>query len=155
MTSSEHTINHRFKTIENIITKYKDNESMLEKVNKYIDNLPKYMECIENNKRKKEEQNTRVSECRNQIINSFVHEPFTHYFYIQSSTLFISYNGVNYQVISGDEISSKLNSVLVTNNLSHNSVKKFRSYIIRYIKKQSLLSSIPESKTIQNVISFL
>ena len=140
--------------INSVYEKYNNDEKVIDKVNKYIKNLPLYSDSICESLKKRKERQDFIVNLKEKILNEFVHEPFTHYFYINSSKIYIKYDGKNYSSIPEDDIVISLYKKININQYSRQYRKKFKNVIMRNIREINLLNSIPESITIQNITSF-
>jgi hypothetical protein len=73
-------------------------------------------------------------------------------FFLQQTNSFYQYNGRDYKIIKIDDIThSLLKSITNDNDLVKNK-HKIKNTVIKTIKERNLLSSIPDSCTIQTVI---
>ena len=92
---------------------------------------------------------------KNFVLN-FINNPNKQYFYIETNDTFILYDGKSYEIVKEDAI---LYSIL--NTVSHNHIvtpeqkQALKNKIIYSIKKQSILNSIPDSYTIQNILKYM
>ena len=86
-------------------------------------------------------------------IDKFLNNPDQQYFY--ASDLFISYNGEKYTLINEDTIWHTLLTDISTKDNLIPWKHKIKNVAIKKIKERSILSSIPESCTIQYVIQHL
>jgi hypothetical protein len=126
---------------------------MTAKTHNYITNqLPIILENI----RETHEQNqTRIEELTNDqdaFIQSFLNN--NQYFYISSTEKFFCYDGTHYNCITEDDL---LYTVLssISRDRERNLMpwkKSTKRNIMKRIKENNLLKSIPESETIQNII---
>ena len=67
---------------------------------------------------------------------------------------YINYDGINYKLKNEDAILSELH-IYISRESSYKQYKKrFKNYIMKYIRDQSILIAIPESITIQNILAF-
>ena len=145
-----------YDTINNIYIRYVTDPYMTAKAHNYITNqLPIILENI----RETHEQNqTRIEELTNDqdaFIQSFLNN--NQYFYISSTEKFFCYDGTHYHCISEDDL---LYTVLssISRDRERNLMpwkKSTKRNVMKRIKENNLLKSIPESETIQNVIDSL
>jgi hypothetical protein len=94
-----------------------------------------------------------LSQEQNLFIETFL--TTNKYFYVPSTEKFFYYDGVHYQIYSEDDI---LYNVLSTISRDRNLMswkQMTKVYIMKRIKQNSLLKSIPESETIQYVLDNL
>ena len=149
-------LNEAKESISIIYQKYAADPYMTAKAHNYITNqLPIILENI----RETHEQNqTRIEELTNDqdaFIQAFLNN--NQYFYISSTEKFFCYDGTHYHCISEDDL---LYTVLssISRDRERNLMpwkKSTKRNIMKRIKDNNLLKSIPESETIQNVIDSL
>ena len=114
--------------------------------NKFVDFLNQYQVRHSGKLRK---------DLKNFVLN-FINNPNKQYFYIDTNDTFIVYDGKKYEIIKEDAI---LYSIL--NTVSHNHIvtpqqkQTLKNKIIFSIKKQGILTSIPDSYTIQNILKYM
>jgi hypothetical protein len=77
------------------------------------------------------------------------------FFYTPYNNKYYEYDGKKYYIIEEDLIQYKLLSSITNNQILFQWKYKTKINIIKKIKNISLLSSIPETYTIQNILSFL
>lgn len=140
--------------ISELFQKYENNGYMLSKTHHYICNqLPNILEKL---KQTHEEQVTRIetlTEEQNNFIEYFLST--NRYFYVPYTEKFFYYDGMHYQMIKEDDI---LYNVLTCINKDTNLIswkQRTKIYVMKRIKENSLLKSIPESYTIQYVLDLL
>jgi hypothetical protein len=150
----ENKLEKAFGIIRELYEKYSDNHYMSERTHQYICNqLPNILENI----RQTHEKNVlRIEEMtieQDNFISNFLSN--NQYFYISSTEKFFFYDGIHYKIISEDDILYHvLTSITRDRNLM--SWKQLtKKYIMKRIKDHSLLKSIPESETIQNILNEL
>jgi hypothetical protein len=140
--------------IDELFQKYETNEYMLTKTHHYICNqLPTILEKL---KQTHEEQVSRIellTEEQNSFIEYFLNA--NRYFYVPYTERFFFYDGLHYKMIKEDDI---LYNVLTSINKDTNLLswkQRTKIYVMKRIKENSLLKSIPESFTIQYVLDML
>jgi hypothetical protein len=134
--------------IKELFKKYSDNEFVVEKLMYSICNkLPIEAVCW-----KKEQQRERKTNAIQEFIYNFINGEIQ-YFYIKSSDIFISYDGVRYTIINEDELWYNILSKISENERILSEKQNIKDIIIDSIKKKKIDSGIPESKTIQNIIN--
>ena len=134
--------------IKKIYTKYNTNPLVLEELNKIVNQIPQNLnDFIERNK-----QQTKITEGTKCVV-SFLNNPEHCYYYIKESESFVKYDGEHYAIINEDDIWQ----TIYTNLKGFDTKEKhiIKNTIIECIHEKSILNSIPESKTIQNIINFL
>jgi hypothetical protein len=147
----ENKLNEAYQIVKELYEKYSNNHYMSERTHQYICNqLPNVLENI----RQTHEKNVlRIEEMtieQDNFISNFLSN--NQYFYISSTEKFFFYDGLHYKIISEDDI---LHHVLtsITRDRNLMSWKQLtKKYIMKRIKEHSLLKSIPESDTIQNIL---
>lgn len=144
------SLENAIETIQQIYEKYKDDSYMLTKINNYITvQLPN---IFENLRTTREESIKKIQEKTNDqdiFIQSFLNNHS--YYYIQSSEKFFFYDGQHYIPYSEDEI---LYSISKEPGLS-SWKQRTRISIMKRIKENSLLTTIPNTETIQSIIELL
>jgi hypothetical protein len=137
-----------------LFEKYRDDPYMLSKTHNYVCNqLPN---ILENLRIQHEQRVSRIEELTNEqesFILSFLNN--NHYFYAPSTEKFFYYDGFHYQEYNEDNI---LHQVLTTITKDRNLMswkQRTRIYIMKRIKDNYILKSIPESNTIQHVLELL
>jgi hypothetical protein len=139
--------------IEDLLTKYENNEYITKILINKINNLPKILEeanFIYEQKKKKYELLKKEQEI---FINLFLSN--NHYYYLSNQNKYYEYNGTSYFCVEEDEIIIKILSMLSKNTLLIRYKYKTKIMIIKKIKEKCLLHSIPETTTIQNILQFL
>ena len=142
--------------LEQLFNKYENNQLIQEKIQDYIYN--KLPNIIETFIVYKEERNTRkefLNDRSSKFINSFLTNNEITFFYIPVSELFICYTYNHYKIISEDAI---WNLVLKELNQDKSLTPwkyKIKNNIIKQIKEKYLLTHIPDSSTIQTILSII
>jgi len=143
-----------YTNIETLFQKYKDNDYMQQRLNYHIMNfLPSTLENECKNREKRVIRNDVLTHEHQQFIQVFLSE--NQYYYLPNNNCFFFYNGNNYTPVKEDIIQHQL---LMTISKDKKLAEwKFRTKInvIKQIKDRHLFKSIPESDTIQNVLSLL
>lgn len=133
---------------------YSGDEYMKQKMENYICNqLPT---ILDNMKQTHIQRVTRQEELSNEqdaFIHSFLND--NQYFYIAATNNFFLYDGIHYQVYSEDEILYRVLSSISKERQLMTWKHKTKINIMKRIKDNSLLTSIPESETIQGVLEIL
>jgi len=141
-------------TINNLYTRYKDDEWMTAKIYSYINN--QLTNVIDNIKNTHEQRLSRIEELTNEqdnFIHSFLSD--NQYFFNSATDRFFYYDGVHYQIISEDDILHKILTTITRGKNLMTWKQRTKIHIMKRIKDTSLISSIPESTTIQSVIDAL
>lgn len=140
--------------ITQLYNTYKDDEYMKNKINNYI--LQQLPGIFENMKKNHDEKIQRIEDLSNEqvnFINNFLVD--NQYFYIPSTEKFFFYDGVHYVVNTEDDILYHILSTISKERLLIGLKQKTKTIIMKRIKDNTLLRSVPESETIQNVIDCL
>ena len=137
--------------ISSLYNEYKDDEYLLNKLNNYIINeLPQYLNLQKKLHGERNERKNRLTDHQDKFINNFLTQNL--YFFSPASEIFFYYNNIDYTIIKEDTI---IHNILNLLNKEQNLLDwKFKTKIsiIKTIKDNNILSSIPESLTIQNVL---
>ena len=148
------------------------NDHILERIHAYVKTqLPQSIKNYQTAHTERETRKQSLALVADEITETFLNK--TKYFYCPASELYFTYNNqVRYSLIHEDEIhhrilaftseaSGALGSASTSTSTSTNasistSIKyKIKNRIIKSIQSRDILSSIPESRTIQNVISHI
>lgn len=146
--------NDLFSVVAKLQTKYANDPYMLTRLSSFLQNqLPNIMETMDVQRH----QRAIRTETLNMEYDSFIKSFMTNnkYFYVSSTERFFYYDGLHYRLYSEDGI---LHHILtsITNDRSLMSWKyKTKVSIMKRIKENPLLTSVPESSTIQRVIMTL
>ena len=147
-------INQSTQTINSIFEKYKNDDWMISKINSYINTqLPNVIDHI---KITHEQRIARIEELtteQDNFIHSFLND--NQYFFNSATDRFFYYNGIHYQIISEDDILHKILTTITRGRNLMSWKQRTKINIMKRIKETSLITSIPESDTIQGVIDSL
>jgi hypothetical protein len=138
--------------IENLYKTYENDPYMMTKTNHFICNqLPRVLETIQKNHVERVHRMENLILDQDTFIQSFLaNHP---YFYSSITEKFFFYDGLHYQVYSEDDILYHILTSITRGQQLMPWKQKTRITIMRRIREQSLLKTIPESSTIQHVIS--
>jgi hypothetical protein len=129
---------------------YSNDEQLCQLFNNYIMvELPNYLMNAKKNSLEKEERQS----AHNNFVKQFINN--NKYFYNSTSEIFFCYDNDHYTIIKEDTII--YNIVLKLRNNTNLMPWKFKikTSILKQIKEISILDSLPESNTIQNIQSIL
>jgi hypothetical protein len=139
------------------------NEYILERIHHYIKTqLPQSIKNYQTAHAERETRKKSLELVADEITETFLNR--TKYFYSVQSELYFTYNNqVKYSLINEDEIhhrilaftSSTPSTFGASTSISTSIKYKIKNRIIKSIQSRDILSSIPESRTIQNVISHI
>lgn len=140
-------------SISNLLEKYKDNPYILQRLQTHLTNLPTMLET--ENKRH-EDRVSRINELTMEQDNFYKVFLSKHqYFYMPYNNIFYEYDGKTYKIVKEDDIHHDLLSTITDEGKLMAWKHKTKQNILKQIKDRSLLKSIPETYTIQNVLGFL
>lgn len=129
---------------------YKNDEYILNRLENYINDLPNLLILQKKNEVTRKERKERLINSQDKFIQNFLNNNL--YFFSQASEIFFYYDKINYSTVKEDTIIHKILQLL--NNESNLLDWKFKTKIstIKSIKELSIINSIPENTTIQNVL---
>lgn len=140
--------------IYSIYDHYANDPYMLAKTHSYICNqLPNILENI---KRVHLERVNRMEEMTNEqdaFIQSFLN--YNQYFYVSSTDKFFYYDGIHYHIYNEDDILHHILSAISTDRQLMSWKQRTKIHIMKRIRENSIMKTIPESETIQCVIDAL
>jgi hypothetical protein len=140
-------------TINAMFIKYKDSPYMTSRLETHLLNLPNMLD--QENKRY-DERVSRFNELTFEQDN--FHKVFLskhQYFYMPYNNIYYEYDGKTYRIVKDDDIHHHLLSTITDEGKLIQWKHKTKQTIVKRIKERSLLKSIPETYTIQNVLGFL
>ena len=142
-------------TVNELYSKYQDNEYILSKLANWIQvQLPKKLESDNNRKIERVERKKHLLESQQEFTRKFLKKHL--YYYIPSTEMFFIYDKVNYTTLREDDINHKILTTISSIKGDIMQWKyKIKSNINKTIKNNILYSAIPESITIQSIISSL
>ena len=134
--------------VSTLFEKYNTNPYMHDKLTQYLNHLPTLMQTIEQHHIQKTQQFIELSDKKEKYVQTFLS---THsIFYIPQTELFIEYKNQHYTIISDDDIAHYVLSELYDNELKIWKYK-IKKHIIKRIKDNLFITSIPDSATIKSV----
>ena len=139
--------------INELHAKYAENPYMLSRTYNYILQLPNLLENINKTHVENQQRIDEMTQEQELFIKSFLNN--NQYFYMPSTEKFFYYNGKHYKLCSEDDT---IHHVLTTITMDRQLMrwkKSTKIYIMKRIKENFLLKSVPESETIQHVFSLL
>ena len=140
--------------IRSLYEKYSDNPYMFLKIQNYICvQLPNIMRNMDENHKYKVKRIEDLSTEQDAFINRFLNN--NKYFYVHSTEKFFYYDGSTYNQSSEDNILCNILNTISWDRQLTDWKQKTKVSIMKRIKDNSLLKSIPESVTIQRVLSSL
>ena len=141
-------------SITELIEKYKDDEYMLQRLHTRVVNyLPNDLDYEYKKREKNVNRTNYLTNEKDMFIQIFLSK--NQYYYLPNNNCFYEYNGKNYSIVKDDDIIHKLLSTISKDRTLMEWKHKTKKNAISIIKERSLLNSIPESETIQNVLNVL
>jgi hypothetical protein len=142
--------------VRGLYQKYADDEYLKTKLITNIKiTLPNMIQqkCDERNMR--EERRKTLEETSEEFIREFINS--SAYYYNPSIDLFFVYQHNTYKIINEDDIEHDIRTTITDQQNPELSIWKYKikNSIIKKIKERDLLSSIPESETIQRILNAL
>jgi len=142
-------------TIEDLYAKYADNPYMFAKTHNYVCfQLPAILENMQKTHAERQHRNDHLVSEQDSFIHTFLNS--NQYFYAPTTERFFHYDGLHYRFFTEDAI---LHHVLTTITRERNQLMcrkpQTKVYLMKRIKENLLLKTIPESATIQAVLEAL
>jgi hypothetical protein len=140
--------------VDSLFAKYANNNYMLLKTINYItQQLPQQLESIDKNHEQRESRIEELTNEQNAFISTFIDK--NEYYYIPYTELFFHYDKEHYRIYSEDDILHHILTLITKDKQLMPWKQRTKVYIMKRIKENNLLKSVPESFTIQHVISLL
>jgi hypothetical protein len=141
-------------SLKDLFKNYEDNEYMLQRIHTHINNyLPNTLKNEQINHEKRVNRNHFLTNEQQIFIQVFLSK--NQYYYLSSNGYFYEYDGKNYFIVKEDDITHKLLSSISKERVLLDWKHKTKINVIKLIKERSLLNSIPETDTIQNILNFI
>ena len=151
------TTNELMSVVKCMCEKYAEDEFMLGKLTAHIAQLPAAMDAANQARDDKEQRKKTLLTASDEFIEQFLNES-PHYYYNANVELFFVYDAdaeCNYSVINEDDILHPILTKISCNRELMPWKYKIKNQVLRRIKDRELLSSIPESQTIQRTLNML
>ena len=140
--------------IDELYMKYNTDPYMLSKMNSYIcAQLPNIFENIKLNHYQRALRMEELTSEQDIFIQTFLTN--NQYFYVSATDKYFFYDGIQYQVIIEDDILHKVLSTISNGRNLMSWKQRTKNSIMKRIRENSLINSIPESDTIQHVFDSL
>lgn len=142
-------------TVKKLFEQY-PNQNMKQKIYHYIKNLlPSICENAYQQQKEREERKNTLEEKSDEFIEEFMAK--MHFFYHSSTDLFFTYSDEKvYEIVKEDNIQHLILTTITSKFMELLPWKyKIKTQLIKRMKENSVLKSIPESETIQSVIQLL
>ena len=159
MQPQEHTpiVDELTSIIRQLHSKYADDEFMWGKLVAHVAHLPTVLDAANQLRNDKEQRRQTLVTASDEFTEAFLNES-PHYYYNPNVELFFVYNPDaerNYSVINEDDILHPILTKISSNRELMPWKYKIKNQVLRHIKDRSLLTSIPESQTIQRTLNML
>ena len=144
--------------IRDLFSHYNGDEFVENKIHEFVVNiLPTKVDAMIIEKFKREMRREHLNDLSDKFIHTFLSNNAFQCFYVQNTNKYIVYDGVRYTHINADSILFKvLQTIKQHPNKELLQWKyKIKTHIMKQIKEKNMLKNIPESETIQAVISML
>jgi len=141
-------------SLKELFKSYENDEYMLQRIYTHVNNyLPNTLKTEQINHEKRVNRNHYLTNEQQIFIQVFLSK--NQYYYLSSNGYFYEYDGKNYFIVKEDDITHKLLSSISKERVLLDWKHKTKINVIKLIKERSLLNSIPETDTIQNVLNFI
>jgi len=148
------TSNQYNSIIQELCTKYENNEYMKQRLNYHITTLlPSALENECKNYEKRIIRNDVLTHEHQQFIQVFLSE--NQYYYLPNNGAFYFYDGTNYAPVKEDIIHHQLLMTISKDKTLMQWKYRTKINVIKQIKDRHLFKCIPESDTIQNILTLL
>lgn len=140
--------------LDNIINKYSNDEYMYNRIHTYIKKqLPYIIDGFKDDYTVRQTRLKELSFEKDKFINDFL--SYNPYYYVQSTNKYFYYDGIHYYEYTEDNILHKILTTITKEKKLLCWKQKTKLNIMKLIKQNTLNKSIPETTTIQNVLSIL
>lgn len=140
--------------LDKLIDQYKDNNEILEKIENFIVNqLPISLKNLNLTLIERDNRKKFLEEKSNDFISKYMNN--CNFFYVPNTELFFEYKDNNYLIIREDKIIYDILNSITTNKILIPWKFKIKINIMKKIKENDILLSIPNSETIQHVIEII
>jgi hypothetical protein len=135
--------------------KYKDDVYMTSRIYRLVcSQLPAMLENIDKLQAERQERASALTTERDAFVDAFLER--CPYFFCDKTDRFFYYDGDRYSTYSEDDILHRILSGISSRpSILMNWKRRTKTYVMQRIKSNHILSSIPESDTIQRVIGIL
>ena len=140
--------------LKELMEKYESNEYMINRLHHHINHiLPNTLEAENDNYNDRIQRTNILQTTQETFIKVFLDKH--KYYYLSSSGNFYEYADNTYVIIKEDDILHKLLTTISEDRVLMDWKYKTKTTIIRRIKERNLLSSTPNTETIQHVLNAL
>lgn len=141
-------------TINELYQKYESDPYMISKITSYIcTQLPNICENIKLTHYQRALRMEELNTEQDAFIQSFLTN--NQYFYASATDKYFFYDGIQYQIISEDDILHKVLSTISNGRNLMSWKQRTKISIMKRIRENNLIQTIPESETIQTVLDSL
>jgi len=143
--------------VKQLHAKYAEDEFMMGKLAAHIAQLPEILDAANQARDDKEQRKKTLLTASDEFIEQFLNES-PQYYYNPNVELFFVYDAdadCNYSVINEDDILHPILTKISCNRELMPWKYKIKNQVLRRIKDRDLMSSIPESQTIQRTLNML
>jgi hypothetical protein len=142
--------------VDTLFSRYRGNDALLSKFSSLVLQLPTTLSNYETTLQERTERKNALSTTAEEFIEQFLTDDTNKYYYNSAIDLFFAYNTntMKYEITEEDEITQV--TLLALNDYEDLKPWKYRikNQILKRIKEEKeLLSAVPESCTIQKVLS--
>ena len=141
-------------SLKELFKNYENDTYMLQRIHTHVNNyLPNTLKNEQINHEKRVNRNHFLTNEQQIFIQVFLSK--NQYYYLSSNGYFYEYDGKNYFIVKEDDITHKLLSSISKERVLLDWKHKTKINVVKLIKERSLLNSIPETDTIQNVLNLI
>lgn len=141
-----------FQSLQQLFEKYQNDDYMMTRLQNHLINY--FPKVLENEQKNHERRQNRLHYLTNEqqiFIQVFLSK--NQFYYLPNNNFFYEYDGHNYKIIREDDVIHKLLSSISKDRVLLDWKHKTKFNIIKQIKERNILTSLPESATIQEVLS--
>jgi len=139
--------------IDQLREKYADNEYMRSTLEKYVQGIPDVMKTMEDEYTQKCDRLVVMNNDKSLFIEEFMSEH--QYLYIPQTESFVEYDGLNYVIVAEDDITHAILGKINRERRLTQWKYRLRLTTLKLIKTNTIWSTIPDSVTIQSLLSVL
>jgi hypothetical protein len=141
-------------SIQQLFTKYENDDYMLQRIqNHVLTYLPNTLDNELKNHEKRVNRNTYLTNEQQIFIQVFLNK--NQFYYLPNNNYFYEYDGNEYTIVKEDDVIHKLLSSISKDRVLLDWKHKTKFNVIKQIKERSILNSMPETETIQNVLNVI
>jgi len=153
-TETNEKIVESHRTVDELFAKYANNPYMLSKIYNCICNqIPHQLDILDKTHETRVSRIEELTMEQQTFISDFLYR--NQYFYVPATELFFHYDGKHYRIHNEDDILHHILTLITKDQQLMSWKQRTKVYVMKRIKNNNLLKSVPESYTIQNVLSVL